>query len=485
MSETRLHRSLLAAAIGALLLAGCTVGPRYARPEPDLPAQFDQVAGYADEVAPSQVWSAFREPELDALIGRALAANTDIAAAAARMEENRAIRGLIPFAWFPTITAEADAERQGTSNQDPFLPPGQGVLETWRAGFDASWEIDLFGRLRSESRAVRREVEASEAALADVRLSIVAETAQAYFSLRGAQQRLRVQRRNLENLQETDRILEALLREGRGSAVELAQNRALALQVAAQVPQVEAEIVRHEQRLAVLTAQTAVQVRAQLAPERALPDLPPLVAVGTPQEWLQRRPDVRAAERRAAAASARVGVAVADFFPQLTLLGSFGWTAQSASGLGNGDAGRWSYGPSLSWSFLNFGRVRQQVKAADARADAAMAEYEGTLLRALEETENALAAYRANGQSLEALQRARDNARQARDLVKLRYDNGATDYFGLLDAERTLLDAEDRLAQAQTQRATALAALYKALAGDFAAAAPAEPAAAPPPPPGA
>jgi multidrug efflux system outer membrane protein len=125
------------------------------------------------------------------------------------------------------------------------------------------------------------------------------------------------------------------------------------------------------------------------------------------------------------------------------------------------------------------------VKAADARADAAMAEYEGTLLRALEETENALAAYRANGQSLEALQRARDNARQARDLVKLRYDNGATDYFGLLDAERTLLDAEDRLAQAQTQRATALAALYKALAGDFAAAAPAEPAAAPPPPPGA
>jgi multidrug efflux system outer membrane protein len=226
-------------------------------------------------------------------------------------------------------------------------------------------------------------------------------------------------------------------------------------------------VVRLEQRLAVLTAWPVATLRSNLAQDATLPELPALVATGTPEQWIRRRPDIRAAERELAAATHDVGTEIAQYFPKLELFGDFGWTAQSRSGIGDEEAERWSYGPSLSWSFLNIGRVRQYVKAAEARRGGAIARYQDTVLRALEETENALAGFRASNQAEYELRAAAAAAADAAKLSRMRYDVGASDYLTLLDAERTMLELEDRHVQSEARRATALAALYKALAGDL------------------
>lgn len=453
----------------ALALGACNVGPEYVRPDAELPAQFDQALQQDQpvSVSSSEVWAAFKEPELDRLIAQALKANTQIAQALARLDQTRSLAGLSFYSLMPTVTAASSAERSSPSGKDPFIPQDVGRTDTYRLGFDASWEIDLFGSLRRQSEAIYREVDARTAALDAVRLSVVAETAQAWFELRGTQARLAVQERNLANLQQNLDILRKQQEAGRGTELDVSRAHALGLSVAAQVPQTRAAVVAQEQRLAVLTAQPIAQLREQLAAHKELPSLPSLVATGTPAQWLLRRPDIREAERKLSAEVSRIGVETAEFYPKLTLTGAFGATSQTFGSLGSG-AERWAFGPGLSWSFLDFGRVRQRVLAQRAVADAAMAAYHDTWLRALEETENALASYRAWNETIAALQLALDESRKSQKLAQLRFDAGASDYLSVLDAERSLLDFEDRHAEAQTRRATALAALYKALAGDFA-----------------
>ena len=460
-----------AAFAATLLLCACTVGPEHVRPDVDLPAQFVEARGteYAPGVAASSVWAAFDEPELDALIARALTANTTIAQSLARLDETRALAGLSKYSLFPTVTANAGAERSKPSGQDPMIPPEQSfITESYRAGFDLSWEIDLFGSLRRQNESIKRQVQANTAALEDVRIVIVAEVAQAWFALRGTQARLAVQRRNLANLQDNLKILEEQLEAGRGTELDVARSNALGLSVAALIPTTEAEVTRHEQRLAVLTAQPVSVLREQLADVKPLPELPATVLVGTPEEWLRRRPDVRAAEWRLAREVSEIGVQMAEFYPKLNLTGGFGSTAQAFADLGANNTSRWQFGPSLSWSFLDFGRVRQRVIAQEARTEGAIAAYQEAWLRALEETENALAGYRAANQSTLVLAQAVAQSRKALDLGRMRFDVGASDFLVVLDAERSLLDFEDQYAVAATRRATALAVLYKALAGDFA-----------------
>ncbi len=455
-----------AAGAALALLAACTIGPRHRVPEVPLPQKFDQATPEATgQTAGSKLWSDFGSAELDGLIARALEANTTIAQAAARLAETRALSGLSIYSWFPTVTAEGSQQKSRFSSQDPNVPGG--TFETWRAGFDATWEIDLFGGLRHENRAIKRRTEADAAALGAAQLSIVAETAQTWFSLIGARERLALQRRQLANLEDNVSIMRARVDAGSSNALDL--NRAItqARSLAAAVPESEAEVVRQEQRLAVLTAWPIAELRAHLAENTVIPELPALVATGTPEEWLKRRPDIREAERRLAAATSDIGIEVSEYFPKLDLLGKFGWTAGTRKALGDPETERWFYGPSLTWSFLDIGRVRQNVKAAQARRDGAIARYQETVLRALEETENALAGFRAANQSEDELRVAAAAATDAAQLSRMRYEAGAADYLALLDAERTMLDLQDRHVQAEARRATALAALYKALAGDL------------------
>jgi len=469
------HRLALAVAL-TLSLGACTVGPDYVRPEQPLPAQFDQAEEEQRGVLQkSQLWSSFGSVELNALIARALDANTTVAQAAARLAETRALSGLSVYSLFPTVTANAGAERSSPSGRDPFIPPDATQrTDTYRAGFDASWEIDLFGSLRNQRNSIYQRVDADAAALADSQLSIVAETAQSWFALRGARQLLRLRQQQHANQVANVKLLQTLLDAGRGTALDVARAQSQASSLAALVPLAEADVVRQEQRLSVLTAWPLETLRSALADDAEIPALPSLTTVGTPQEWLQRRPDVRAAERRLAAAYSDIGVEQAQYFPILTLLGSGGWTATTFAALGESAAQRWAFGPSLSWRFLDFGRVKQNVRAAEARADGAIAAYQESVLRALEDTENALAGLRTANRRRVELEAARSAAAEATRLARLRFDNGATGYLEVLDAERTLLDLESQALQARTDQGTALAAVYKALAGDFAAAAPAD-----------
>jgi multidrug efflux system outer membrane protein len=454
-----------------MLVAGCAVGPDYVEPETALADGFVEASGDVFDAASirANLWGSFDDPDLDALIALALQQNKTVAQSMATLNETRALSGLTTYSWFPTVNTSISQQSSEPSPSDPFIPPGAGSFDVYRAGFDMSWEIDLFGSLRRQNAAIRQRVEADTAALEAAKLSIVAEVAQTYFSLRGSEQRLRVQQENLRNLAEGTRILELSLDAGRGTLLDVARSRSLERSLASQLPQTRAAIVRAEQRLAVLTALPAVDLRARLTAGQGLPTIPGMVAVGTPDEWLRRRPDVRAAERRLAETVSRVGVQVAEYYPKISLTGDFGWTGTDSGAVGDSNAERYTFGPTLSWRILDFGRIRQNVLAAEARAERAYAAFEETLLLAIEEAENGLAGYRAASETAAELAVALDESRTAAELARLRFDNGVADYLAVLDAERTQLDLEDQYAVALTNRTTALAALYKALGGEFAA----------------
>ncbi len=448
-------------------LSACTVGPKYAQPKIDVPKQFDQAFEAASNPLSTRTFQAFESAPLDTLIASALQNNTSIAQALARLDEARAIRGLTKYSLFPTVTANAEQTRQRASNQDPQAPPSLGVSESVDVGADVIWEIDLFGSLRNQSLAVRLRAQAAESAFNDVKRVIVAEVAQAFFAAIGARERLAITQRNLVNLEENERIANALVDAGRGTDLDLSRAKSLRLSIAGQMPQQQAELVRQELRLATLTAQSVLTVRAQLAKQDSFPALTQLVGTGTPADWLKRRPDIQTAELNLRAALRDVGAQQAEYFPKLTLLGGFGSVANSTSDVFGSGTSRWRFGPSISWQFLNFGRVGQFLQAEQAQARGFEAAYQESVLRALEEVEGALANFRAAQESTIALTGAAAEAENARRLAQLRFDAGASDFLVVLDAQRQKLSLDDQLIQAQTARASAMAVLYKALAGDY------------------
>ena len=456
----------------ALSVSGCTVGPKFVQPKIDVPKQFDQSAELASNPLSTRTFEAFGSPSLDALIDAALTRNTTLKQALARLDEARAYRGLTKYSLFPTVTANAEQNRQRASNQDPQAPPGLGVSESTDVGADVIWEIDLFGSLRNQSAAVVLRAQAAESAFNDVKRVIVAEVAQAFFGAIGARERLAITQRNLVNLQENERIANALVDAGRGTDLDLSRAKSLRLSTAAQVPQQRAELVRQELRLATLTAQPVLAVRTQLDKQTQFPELAKLVGTGTPSDWIKRRPDIQTAELNLRAALRDVGTQKAEYFPKLTLLGGFGSVANSGGDVFGSGTSRWRFGPSISWQFLNFGRVGQYLQAEEAQARGFEAAYQESVLRALEEVEGALANFRAAQESTVALAEAAAEAEKARSLSQLRFDAGASDFLVVLDAQRQKLSLDDQLIQSQTARANALSVLYKALAGDFVQAAP-------------
>lgn len=466
------YRATLTTAL-SLALAACTVGPRPSTPEVVLGTQFDQASASQSEagnVDPGQLtFRAFAAPSLDRLLEAALLNNTSIAGAKARLDEARAYRGLSKFSLFPTVTASGEKDRTKFSGQDPQTPEGLAISDRYEASADVAWEIDLFGSLRNQSAAIWLRADAANAALLDMRRLIVAEVAQGFFAALGARERVAITERNLANLRESEGIVQALLDAGRGTDFDLARAKSLSLSTSANLANQNAELRRQELRLATLTSLPVADIRELLAAQADLPELPELTAVGTPEQWLRRRPDVRAAELELAAQTRDVGTQIAEYFPKLTLNGGFGSVAKSGGDLFSSGAERWSFGPSLSWRFLDFGRVRQYVKAEQAQMAGAEATYRATVLRALEETELALSDFRAANESATALAEAAAQAERARELAELRFEAGASDFLVVLDAQRQRLSLDDQLVQAKTARANAMAQLYKAFAGDFVA----------------
>lgn len=446
------------------LTAGCALGPSYQRPEETVPGQFAgaQHAAYRAEAVPSRFWTVFGDEVLNTMIADSLKANHDVRLAAARLREARALRRDAGFDFLPSVNGRASRTRSKQSADAlPGLPPQALQTDLYDAGFDATWELDIFGNTRAY-QAARADLGSALASLDDAFVTLTSEVARNYMEMRGLQNRYEVAKRNSNNQRSTFDVTRVRLDGGRGTELDVARAEAQLATTAATLPQLEAAIARSQFRLEVLTGHRPGDLTDVLAP-RPMATLPQFTPVGDPTEWLRRRPDVRIAERNLAAATARIGVAVADLFPKVSLLGSFGWNAADRDNIGKASAETYRYGPSISWAIFDLGHVQARISAARARADGALAVYEQTVLRALEDTEGSLVAYSRALASEAALTQAAQASAKASRLARLRFDGGIADFLEVLDAERVLLDAEDRLAQSRADSATALVAVYKAL----------------------
>lgn len=375
--------------------------------------------------------------------------------AVARFDQARSVFDDVKLDRFPIVTAGAAVDRREEFTED---------RTTYIGGFDAFWELDLFGRVRSAVRAASATAESFEASLQDVQLIITAEVARIYFELRGLQQQLAVAERNLANQQETLRLTRLRRDAGVGEELDVARAAALLAGVEASLPPIRSGIAARHHRLAVLTGQRPGELEVDLSP-RPYPPLAKALPLGDSDTFLRRRPDVRAAERRLAAAAARQKVAAADLFPRITITGFLGLLAGRGNVFFESDSRAWAVTPALSWAAFDLGSARARLRGAKAGAREAVAQYEQTILRAFEEAENALVNYSEQQQRLVKLNdQARESAR-ASQIARARYRESVADFLALLDAERTQLQAEDAVAQAEAQVFTSLVALYKAFGG--------------------
>jgi multidrug efflux system outer membrane protein len=456
-------RKLVIAIVAAAQLAGCAA--RTAPPPSTLErtplTRWDASAFSPAEHAPLW-WRQFDDPVLDAIENAAVDANRDVRSALARFDQARAVFDEDRRRQYPTVTAGAfvDVREQA----QPGFRDEPLRINTYRAAFDASWELDFFGRVRAAVAAARANAESFEAELASVRVSVAADVALNYFELRGIQQQLSVLDRSLANQRATLRLTEARRDAGIGGEQDVASASARVSAIEADVPPLRTALAVREHRLAVLTGQAPGQLKVNLAP-RPYPVLAMSIALGPPDQLLDRRPDVRAAERRLTAAAAREGVATADLYPRITITGVLGLLAGRGNIFGSGDSRAWAVTPALQWSAFDLGSGRARLRGAHAATAEALAGYEQTMLLALEETETALVTYRQRQERLVKLtDEVRESARAA-GIARLRYREGVSEFLTLLDAERTQLQAESSAAQAEADLFTALVGLYRAVGG--------------------
>jgi multidrug efflux system outer membrane protein len=458
-------RSIACGCTILVIAAGCAVGPNYHRPPTPLDAHYANAGepGFAQDAAIERYWTSFGDPLLNSLVDDAVAHNKDLAAAAANLRAARAARRLAGFDQFPTATFSGGYSHNLYAQQQlPGVDQHDREFDTADAGFDGLWELDLFGRVRRNVEAARADVGVAAATLQDARVSVIAEVARDYFVLRGLQDQLALTERNADNQLSTLKLTHVRLEAGRGNELDTARAEAQWRTTLASIPTLQASIATTMYRLSVLTGRQPAALSERLKAQ-ASPNLPPLNSIGTPEVLLRRRPDIRVAERRLAGATARVGVAIGDLFPKVTLTGSFGYLAPTFGDLGQGEARFFSVGPAISWAAFDLGRVRARISSAKAETDAALASYEGAVLNALEDTEGALIGYGHSQLHRDSLAAAAASSDKAADLARKRFEGGLVDFLEVLDAERTALTAELVFSQSRTDAATSLIAVYKAL----------------------
>ena len=455
----------------SMALAACTVGPDHVRPTLPTPAQFAQADASTEAAMPeadAEFWRGFDDPLLTRLVDETLVANHDLRIALARYDRANALLRGAKFDYLPTITVNAEAsDARASADQAPGVARADRDVESYSATIAAGWELDLFGRIRRNVESQRAGTAASAADLAALQVAIVAEVARSYMELRGLQERLRVAQDNAGNQRETLRLVDARFKAGRGTEFDTSRARAQLEATLSRVPALEAQVAVTLHRVAVLSGRTPDALIAELQAPVPLPALPGKLDAGTPGELLRRRPDVAAAEHRLHAATARIGIATADLFPRFTLGGLIGSQAIDSSALFERDSETRLVALGIDWSFLDIGRVRARIAAADADAAGELARYQQTVLLALEDTENALVRHaKARIEDQHLLQAATDSTKAAQ-LARVRFEAGAADLFEVLDAERIRLQSQDALADVRTRSATSMVALYKAMAGGW------------------
>jgi len=448
----------------ALALAACSTGPEYARPATAPAAAGPFVAANSPALqplapVPDNWWRLYDDPVLDGLIADALAHNTDVRAAVARLARARAALREVKVDRLPQGGVSAGVTR----GRDP----GQSETTTsFDAGLQVAYEVDLFGRVSRSIEAGRGDVAAAEADADAVRVAIVSDTARAYADASSAAERLAVAEHIVELLGRSLDLTQKQVEIGQTTRLDTARIAALRNQRQAEIPALAAERDNALFRLATLTGRAPAELPSAAGARTTSLKLDQPIPVGDGSQLLARRPDVRAAERRLAAATARIGVATADLYPQVTLGGSIGSSANSIANIFSNPIG-FLLGPLISWSFSDHARARARVAGAEASTQEALAEFDGTVLRSLQETETALSAYANTLKRREALKAARDQADVAARIVRAQQREGQVDSLALLDAERTSAEAEAELANVEGQVATAQIDLFRTLAGGW------------------
>ncbi|MDR0673377.1 MAG: efflux transporter outer membrane subunit [Zoogloeaceae bacterium] len=428
----------------------------------ETPGAWRQPAPKADDAHPPDLaewWRRLNDPQLNALIDRGLDNAPDARAARIRLRQARLSRDVTAAGWWPGLNFSAGANRSPGS--------GSATQTHYNAGFDASWEPDIFGGVRHAVEGAERDLAAQEARLDDVRVTLAAEIARNYVEYRATQERLDIARKNTESQEETLFITRWRAEAGLVTALDVEQASAALEQTRASIPTLENTLVASRHRLDVLLGLAPGSLFAELEAARPLPDAPEAIAIGIPSEALRRRPDIRAAEQVLLAETARIRERVAARYPSLRLSGSFGWQDTRFAALGSSDAIVRSLAASLAATLFDGGRIQDQIDIQDAVQEQALVSYEQTLLAALEDVENALSSYATGRQREASRARAALSARNAATLASQMYQTGLADFQKVLDTQRSQLSSEDGLVTARSDILIAIIQLYKALGGGW------------------
>lgn len=487
-SSTRSHILLLTS---VALLSACSVGPTFVPPEPTHPADW-RAAPVTTELKSQPVaesidrqwWMLFNDPTLNELVTRAQAANLDVRIATLRLAQSREQRRAVAGGRWPTVSASASYQRQRQSevgvntrvidaigapggDRDAIIDALSEPFDVYQAGFDASWELDLWGRVRRSVESADASLAASTEELHDAQLTLMAEVARNYLELRGIQDQLRIAVEDVAASEDQLKLTEYRAAGGLVTDLDVARQRGRLADARARVPQLRQQESQVINGLALLLGEQPGALADQLSTVSGLPPVPPKIAIGVPAEVARRRPDIRRAEARLHAATADIGVAVADLYPRITLTGSFVHQSLDSSDLSEWGARQWVVGPSLQLPIFDGARRRATVELRKLQQQEAAVAYQRTVLRAWHEIDNALTAYAAEQTRNIELAEAVAASRAAYDLAHTRYEHGLTDFLIALDAQRTLLQAQRAYSDSTTTISTQLVSLYKALGGGW------------------
>ncbi len=467
----------------AVLAAGCTVGPDYHRPETSVPASWAETADTitAGPVNVGQWWTVFQDEQLDRLVEQALRFNKSLQFAEARILQARAQRMIAASTGLPMLNASGSYARLSRStNAFSFTSAGAGTTpggtggagfvrqgDLFQAGLDASWEIDVFGGVRRAVEAANANIAAAQEDFRDTLVTLLGEVATNYFQLRGNQRRIAVARENIDIQRKTVELTQGRFEAGLGSRLEVAQAEVLLATTESQIPPLETAVKQSIHQLGVLIGAEPETLLQELSQPGPLPPVPPEVPVGLPSDLLRRRPDVRRAERQLAAATAEIGVAVADLFPKLSLTGAFGYQSTKGSNLFSPGSQFWMGGPGLSLPIFQGGQIRGNIQVQTALQEQTLATYENTVLTALQDVENSIVGYAEAQAARESLARAVRASQEATQIAQDLYQKGLSDFLNVLQSESALYQAQDRLIQNEQLALTSLVALFKALGGGW------------------
>jgi NodT family efflux transporter outer membrane factor (OMF) lipoprotein len=465
-------------------LTACAVGPSYRTPKPDEPPAFASQVAANSAGAPSTAppvdlavwWRALNDEELDSLVDRAVKSNLDIAIALDRLQQARTYEAVVIGYALPEVDASAAAGRgtgsdltKGRADQALRSADNGTGLEHINtiAGFDAVWELDLFGKFRREFEAARADTQAARAARYDVLTAVVADVVRAYVDLRGFQVRAGILHKANDVLRESLRIVNIRYERGITNELDVALATRELATLEAQIAPVEAEVNAAQYTLAVLVGEYPENMHQELAKPDLIPTMPAATAPGVPLDLLKRRPDIQQAERELAAATARIGVATANLFPDVTLSAAIGSQGQGWGAAPSVNKHIWSFGPGAVWPLLDFGALDAEVDIADLAARMSLVNYRKTILTAVQQVDTSLDAYQAQQARMEQLSTAMIAGQRAVDLANGRYNRGLTDFLNVVDAERQFYDLQEQYAEAQVDQGEQFVQLYRSLGGGW------------------